>query len=123
MVTLQSPVPEQSPFQPTKLEVRFGVAVRVTGVPPAKAAWHVDPQSIPTGLLVTLPSPLPALDTVKESPPPAVAAGKAISEAHTARASRTTIDRFVMGSSMAAQTLLLKCRYQGGLGLRRWART
>jgi hypothetical protein len=35
MVTLQSPVPEQAPLQPSKVEPEVGVAVRVTAVPEA----------------------------------------------------------------------------------------
>jgi hypothetical protein len=47
-----------------KEELRSGTAFRVTLLPWGKAAEHVDPQSIPTGLLVTVPAPVPALFTV-----------------------------------------------------------
>ncbi len=58
-------VPLQAPLQPVKVEPAAGVAVRVTVVPLGKAAEHMVPQSIPAGLLVTLPLPLPALVTVR----------------------------------------------------------
>jgi hypothetical protein len=57
-------VPEQSPDQPAKVEPESAVAVRVTVVPEAKYATHSDPQLIPAGLLVTVPDPVPVLETV-----------------------------------------------------------
>ena len=63
-VTLQVPVPMQAPDQPANVEVVFGAAVSVTMVPLVKLALHVAPQSIPAGLLVTVPAPVPALWTV-----------------------------------------------------------
>src|SRR5207249_1706211 len=41
-----------------------GLAVRATAVPLAKLAEQVDPQLIPSGLLVTVPAPSPAAETV-----------------------------------------------------------
>src|SRR6266511_1974950 len=64
MVSVHVPVPEQSPLQPAKLEPEAAVAVRMTEVPSAKACEQVLPQSIPAGLLVTMPAPLPAFATV-----------------------------------------------------------
>jgi hypothetical protein len=58
-------LPLQSPFQPVKVEPVAGVAVRVTVVPAANAALQVAPHVIPAALLVTVPVPVPALDTVR----------------------------------------------------------
>src|SRR5881628_498365 len=64
-VTVQAPGPEQPPpLQPLKVEPAAGVAVSVTAVPLAKLAVQVAPQLMPAGLLVTLPAPVPALETV-----------------------------------------------------------
>jgi hypothetical protein len=41
------------------------MAVNVTDVPSAKDAMQVEPQSIPVGLEVMVPVPLPALVTVR----------------------------------------------------------
>src|SRR5437588_9793627 len=57
MVRLQGPVPLQAPPQPWKLQPLAGVAVRVTGVPALKLALQLAPQSIPAGVLVSLPWP------------------------------------------------------------------
>ena len=61
------PVPEQagSPDQPTNRLPGDGSADRVTTVPWSKPAEHVVPQSIPAGLLVTVPAPLPAFVTLR----------------------------------------------------------
>jgi len=65
ITTVQVPVPEQPPpLQPAKVEPAEGVAVSTTDVPSAKACEHVDPQSTPAGLLVTVPVPLPAFKMV-----------------------------------------------------------
>src|SRR5207249_5639438 len=59
-------VPEQPPpVQPVKVEPAAGVAVNVTAVPLVKLAEQVTPQLIPTGALVTVPLPVPALLTVR----------------------------------------------------------
>jgi hypothetical protein len=57
-------VPEQAPDQPVNVEPLLGAAVSVTVVLAANALAHVVPQSIPAGLLVTAPLPVPALATV-----------------------------------------------------------
>jgi hypothetical protein len=44
MVTVQEPVPEHAPLQPTNMDLAAGVAVRLTTVPPAKLAEQVVPQ-------------------------------------------------------------------------------
>src|SRR5207253_377890 len=64
IVTVHAPVPEQSPLQPVKAECASGVAVSVTTVAPSNVAEHVDPQSMPDGLLLTLPTPVPLRATV-----------------------------------------------------------
>src|SRR5438094_8434832 len=64
-VTTQVPVPEHPPpLQPLKVEPAAGLAVNVTAVPLVKLAEQVTPQLIPTGALVTVPLPVPALLTV-----------------------------------------------------------
>src|SRR6058998_576540 len=64
-VTVQAPGPEQPPpLQPVKVEPAAGAAVSVTAVPLAKLAAQVAPQVMPAGLLVTVPAPVPALETV-----------------------------------------------------------
>jgi len=57
-------VPEQAPDQPAKTEPEAAVAVKVTEVPVVKEALQVVPQLIPEGLLVTVPEPVPAFETV-----------------------------------------------------------
>src|SRR5207247_4051350 len=65
-VTVQAPVPEQPPpLQPLKVEPAAAVAVSVTAVPLGKLAEQVAPQLIPAGELVTVPLPVPALETVR----------------------------------------------------------
>jgi hypothetical protein len=64
IVTVQAPVPEQLPLQPVKVAVADGVAVSVTTLPLVNEAEHVEPHEIPAGLLVTVPVPVPACDTV-----------------------------------------------------------
>jgi len=66
IVTLQVIVlPEHAPDQDAKVEFASGVAVRFTGVFSEKLALHVTPQSVPVGLLLTVPPPAPVLETVK----------------------------------------------------------
>jgi hypothetical protein len=67
METTQVPVPEQpSPDQPVKVEPLAAAAVRVTDVPELKLAEQVAPQSMPEGLLVTVPEPVPVFETERE---------------------------------------------------------
>src|SRR5213079_2985666 len=62
----QSPaVPAHAPLQPENVAPAAAVAVSVTAVPGANAATHVAPQLIPAGLLLTLPGPAVATDSVK----------------------------------------------------------
>jgi hypothetical protein len=50
---------------PAKPDPDFATAVKVTAVPLSKLAEQVDPQSMPTGRLVTDPLPNPEGETVK----------------------------------------------------------
>lgn len=56
--------PLQSPLQPANSEPAAGAAVSVALLAAANMAVQLDPQSIPDGLEVTRPLPLPALATV-----------------------------------------------------------
>jgi hypothetical protein len=70
IVTTQSPVPEQLPSpQPMKIEPDAGVAVSVIFVPSKNASVQSVPQSMPVGLDVIVPMPLPvtAIVTVRFS--------------------------------------------------------
>jgi len=62
--TLHVPVPVQAPDQPANWNPLFGVAVSVTVAPIVKVAVQVGAQLIPGGLLVTIPFPNPASETV-----------------------------------------------------------
>jgi len=65
IVTVQVPLPVQPPpLQPLKVEPAAGAAVKVTKVPLVNEAAQVVPQEMPAGLLVTVPLPVPALETV-----------------------------------------------------------
>ena len=67
IVTVQPPVLEQPPpLHPANVDPDAGEAVRLTAVPAAKLALHVDPQLIPPGLEVTVPDPVPAFPTLSE---------------------------------------------------------
>src|SRR5206468_86621 len=68
IVTGLVPVPVPPPLQPVKVAPAAGAAVRVTTVPVVKAVEQVAPQEIPAGLLVTVPLPEPALETVSVGP-------------------------------------------------------
>jgi hypothetical protein len=59
MVTLQVPVPLQTPLQPAKVDPAEAVAVRPTTVPLVKLALQVLGQAMPLGLLLTEPEPVP----------------------------------------------------------------
>jgi hypothetical protein len=61
-------MPEQPPLQPVKVDPAAAAAVRVTEVPVAYDAEQVAPQEMPVGLLVTVPLPAPALETVRVEP-------------------------------------------------------
>ena len=67
IVTVQVELePLQAPLHPANAEFAAGVAVRVTLLPGSKVALHVWPQSMPAGLLVTVPVPVPARATSNE---------------------------------------------------------
>jgi hypothetical protein len=57
------------PAQPPKEELELGVAARVMFVPEEKLPEQVDAQLSPGGVLMTVPDPVPAKSTVKETPP------------------------------------------------------
>ena len=48
----------QSPLQPSNVEVPSAAALSVTTVPGGNGASHVPGQSMPDGLLVTVPPPV-----------------------------------------------------------------
>jgi hypothetical protein len=56
MVTAHVPVPVHAPDQPAKVEFALGAAVSVTDVPAAKV--------VPDGLSVTVPLPVPVVETL-----------------------------------------------------------
>jgi hypothetical protein len=58
IVTVHPALPLQAPPQPLKVQPLAGVAVKVTGVPPANPALHADGQLMPGGLLATVPLPV-----------------------------------------------------------------
>lgn len=64
IVSWHVPVPPQAPLQPANVEPDPGVGVSVTTVPLLKFAVHVLGQEIPLGELVTVPVPVPAVETV-----------------------------------------------------------
>src|SRR5689334_21638299 len=66
--TVHTPTPVHAPSQPVKVDPKPGVAVSVAVEAGANGALHVVPQSIPAGLLVTVPLPLPCLETVSIAP-------------------------------------------------------
>lgn len=60
IVTVHGSMPVQAgEFHPTNPEPAAGFAVNVTWVPPLKLKTQVAPQSIPGGVLVTVPVPFP----------------------------------------------------------------
>ena len=65
IVTVQTPVPEHAPDQPTNLEPAAGLAVSVTLAPYAKTCEQAEPHEMPLGLDETAPDPVPALETFK----------------------------------------------------------
>ncbi len=64
-VTVQAPGPEHAPAQETKAEPGAAVGVRFTSVGASKKAEQIVPQSIPAGVEVTVPLPVPARLTVR----------------------------------------------------------
>jgi hypothetical protein len=64
IVTVQAPVPEQTPLQPLNTEPTLAVGVSVTTVPLSKSAAHVAPQEIPAGELLIDPEPVTDVDRV-----------------------------------------------------------
>ena len=68
---LQLPVPEQAPLQPVNTEpsLLLGVADKLTLVPLVKLELHELLQSIPAGLLCTVPLPEPEIETVRSELP------------------------------------------------------
>ena len=68
---------EQAPAHPVNVEPVAGLAVSVTSGPSANGCEQTEPQSIPSGLDVTVPSPLPEPVTVSafaQPTPPTVTA-------------------------------------------------
>ena len=57
-------VPEQAPDQPPNTQLLPGAAVRTTVVPAGYAWLQVLPQSMPAGVLVTVPVPCVITDSV-----------------------------------------------------------
>src|SRR4051812_11031749 len=68
MVTVQTPFPPQAPSHPRNTEPGDGVAVSVTVVSAPNGCEHVAPQSMPDGVLVTRPEPVPSFVTVSTRP-------------------------------------------------------
>ena len=67
IVTLQSPVPEQAPVQPLKLEPALGEAESDTIVPAVKGALQAAPQKMPAGVEVTVPLPSASFTTSRSN--------------------------------------------------------
>jgi hypothetical protein len=65
MVTLQGPVPVQTPPQPANVEPESGVVVKLTTEPLSKFAEQLGPQEIPGGELAMVPVPVPLFETVR----------------------------------------------------------
>jgi len=66
MVTVHVPVPEHPPpDHPVNVEPEAAVAVNMTLVPEVYDSLQSEPQSMPDGLLVTVPLPVPDLVTVR----------------------------------------------------------
>ncbi|HUF31421.1 MAG TPA: hypothetical protein VMM77_12285 [Gemmatimonadaceae bacterium] len=58
------PAPVQAPLQPVNAELLIGCAVSVTAVPLVKDAVQTEPQSMPAGVEVTVPTPVPVVITL-----------------------------------------------------------
>jgi len=66
MVTVHGSMPTQlSPLQPVKVKPLDGVAVRVTEVPLGNVPEQLDPQLMPSGVLMTVPLPAPVFTTAR----------------------------------------------------------
>jgi hypothetical protein len=57
IIQLLSPL--QAPLHPVNMELLLGVAASMTDVPTLKLAWQAGWQSIPDGVLLTVPVPVP----------------------------------------------------------------
>jgi hypothetical protein len=65
-LTVHGPVPLQPPpLQPVNVDPQAGVAVSVTVVPLGYVSVQSVPQTMPIGLLLTTPMPVPAGATVR----------------------------------------------------------
>jgi hypothetical protein len=64
MVTLQVLMPLHPPPHPANAEVDPAAALSVTTVPAANVATQLEPQLMPAGLLVMVPTPAPELCTM-----------------------------------------------------------
>src|SRR5438128_706518 len=65
IVTEHPADPVHVPLQPTKVDAESGNAASATLVPSAKSAVQAVPQSMPPGVLLTVPPPEPAFVTVR----------------------------------------------------------
>jgi hypothetical protein len=63
-VTLHVPMPVHGPDHPAKVVPGSGAGVKITSVPGGKLAVQRSGQSIPAGVLITLPAVPPAFFTV-----------------------------------------------------------
>ena len=63
MVTVQVPLPVHAPLHPANAEPEDAAAERVTALPALNDAEQVVPQSMPEGLEVIVPAPLPDFAT------------------------------------------------------------
>jgi len=63
MSKVQTPLPEHAPLQPTNTDPAAAVGVSATLESASKLAKQALPQSMPEGLLVTAPEPVPSLVT------------------------------------------------------------
>src|SRR2546425_6932196 len=83
-VTVQAAVPEQlPPLQPANTEPPSGIAVSVTTAPLTKLAEQIAPQLTPAGVLVTVPAPAPAGETVRTKADEKVAVTVVVAETVT----------------------------------------
>jgi len=65
MATWHVPAPVQAPLQPAKDDPMAASALTVINEPLLYVSEQSLPQLIPTGLLVTVPAPLPSFTTVR----------------------------------------------------------